>query len=80
MNSHLENAIQRLLDVAQKEDLPSRIRIDILKSAQDVVEGHSEYEEQMRELRELLYRNPAFPDDLMGYWDDDLPDEDEEDD
>jgi hypothetical protein len=43
------------------------------------MQGQSEYEDQLRELRELLYRNPAFPDDLVGFWDDDLPDDDDED-
>lgn len=43
--------------------------------------GHAEYEDQLRELRELLYRNPAFPNDLVGWLDDDFgfPDEEDED-
>lgn len=81
MNSRLENAIQRILDAASKQDLPSDVRINLLRAANEVMNGQSEYEEQLQELRELLYRNPSFPGDLIGWLDDDfdLPDDEDED-
>jgi hypothetical protein len=79
MNSRLENAIQRIFDLASKQGLPPDVRINLLRAARDIMQGQSEYEDQLRELRELLYRNPAFPDDLGGFWDDDLPEDDDED-
>jgi len=57
-----------------------RARLELLDAAQNIMQGQSEYEDQLRELRELLYRNPSFPGDLVGWLDDDFDLPDDEDD
>jgi|GEM_PF-2507235 len=80
MNSKIETALQRLRDVIFRKDLPPDIRRTLFKAVDEIFHGQAEYEDQLQELRERIFRNPAFPDDLVGWLDDDfdLPDDDED--
>jgi hypothetical protein len=41
--------------------------------------GVGDLEQEVLDLKMQLLRNPSFPDDLMGYWDADVADDDEDD-
>ena len=77
LNQTHEDGIQKLLDLAKDSKLPIEKRRSILDAVDDILEGKRQYDERIRELEELLYRNPSFPGDMIGWWDDD--DEEDED-
>ena len=53
MNLRLENATQKIFDLASEQDLPIHTRLKLVSIANDIMNGHAEYEEQMRELRSM---------------------------
>jgi hypothetical protein len=80
-NFRIENALLRLRELYQDNRLPPVLRQHLYQTLHDVETGAIEMEDHVRELEELLLRNPAFPGDIIGWWDDDYgEDEDAEED
>lgn len=81
MNTNHEDGLQTLFDLARDSNMTPNMRRRLLRGMDQIIKGQITYLDKIKELEELLYRNPAFPDDLVGWWDDDAsyPDEDEED-
>ena len=82
MNTNHEEGLQELFDLAKDANMTPRMRRQLLKGIDKLIKGQIGYLDRIMELEELLYRNPAFPGDLVGWLDDDfdLPDDDEDDD
>ncbi len=82
MNFAHEDGIQQLLDLVRNRDMPQHFRKRLLSAIDQLHHGTREYENRIRELEEILNRNPAFPNDLVGWLDDDfdLPDDEDEED
>jgi len=81
MNFAHEEGMQNLLDLIRNRQMPIHLRRQLLDAIDKLQHGQTQYEERIRDLEQLLLRNPAFPDDLVGWWNDDAsyPDDDEED-
>jgi len=82
MNTNYEEGLQRLFDLAKDSKMTLKMRRQLLRGVDQIIKGQIGYLDRIKELEELLYRNPAFPDDLVGWWDDDAsyPDDDDEED
>jgi hypothetical protein len=78
LSTNHEKGIQRILDIAKNPHVPTATRMKLLRAVDDILKGKREYDERIRELEELVYRNPSFPGDMMGFWDDDKDDDDED--
>jgi hypothetical protein len=78
MNLHHEDGVQKLLDIVGNTSIATRVRIEVLEALQDILAGKVAYDERIQELEMTLLRNPSFPDDLIGYWDDDFPDDEDD--
>jgi hypothetical protein len=78
-NHHLEIALQNLYDLAQDPRLSASARRQIYNALRRLEAGVGDMEQEVLDLKMQLLRNPSFPDDLMGYWDDDVADDDEDD-
>lgn len=76
MNLPYEDGIQKLFDIARDANLPTATRLEILSAIQDIMAGKARYDERIQELEMQLFRNPSFPEDLIGYWDDESDEND----
>ena len=78
MNTNYEEGLQRLFDLAKDSKMTLKMRRQLLRGVDQIIKGQIGYLDRIKELEELLYRNPAFPDDLVGWLDDDFDDDDED--
>lgn len=79
MNSNHEEGLQELFDLAKSENMTPRMRRQLLHGIDKLIKGQIGYLDKIKELEELLSRNPAFPGDLVGWLDDDFDSPDDED-
>jgi hypothetical protein len=79
-NIRIENAIQEIKDLLQDESLDTEIREQLYWIMRDIENGVAELEDRIFDFESLWNRNPSFPDDYMGNWDDDDDDEEDKDD
>lgn len=74
-NYHMERLMQRLKDRLNSGNLPPglyRFFKDLLNDAEG---ARISYDQFISQLQLEAYRNPQFPGDEMGYWDDDRDDD-----
>lgn len=77
-NHYLTWALRKLRDLHSVES--SRAKRTLLKDIiDDVEQGRQLSEQQIYAAKMFGLRNPDFPDDWIGRWDDDYGDEDDED-
>ena len=76
-NFRLERAIQRLKDIVNEERIPLVWRQRFEQILHDVELGVEDLEDRIIDFESLWNRNPSFPGDYIGNWDDDDDDEDD---